>query len=226
MGRPIDLTKKIKKPCEWCGREFLSYRIKLSRFCSKPCSCAAGNAHRKKTREQRECPVCHNLFEVTTVRTKHCSNKCRYIGHRKAESEKFKYIPKPPKVANCEVCGIEVVYKGKKVKYCPSCRVAHAAQHAHKYSQTEEYKEAHRRRARIWQLSNPEKSKVQSLTKSHPERLNIIYECPCVSAGKHHHHPDYSKTYDVVLLCDGCHAKEHVRLRSLLAIPGPMAANQ
>ena len=30
--------KKFKRVCEWCGKEFLSYRFKKTRFCSKSCA--------------------------------------------------------------------------------------------------------------------------------------------------------------------------------------------
>jgi hypothetical protein len=62
-----------------------------------------------------------------------------------------------------------------------------------------------------------EKYKVSVLAKTHPERLNILYECKCIAIGKHRHHFNYKKPYDVILLCDICHIAEHNRLRSLTA---------
>lgn len=205
----------ITKTCQHCGKEFQSYASNHRLYCSHRCAQTANNSARSKEKEQRECPVCNNLFDVTIYRTKYCSRKCSGIGRRKPESEKFIYIPKLPKVTHCAVCGKEIISLRKPAKYCPVCREARASFKQHQYQQAEKYKEAHRRRARQWQESNKEKYKAAQLVASHPDRINILYECSCEATEKHHHHYNYSKIYDVVLLCDACHAAEHKRLRSL-----------
>lgn len=218
-------SRLISKNCEYCGKEFKRYALPVRRFCSKSCSASFTNILRKKVQEPRECPVCHSLFIVTDQRRKHCSNACRHIGHRKVATKIWSYIPKPLTVKICGVCGNPFPAK-RAAKFCLDCRETKRLEYARRTWNTEAYKEAHRRLAKEWQRSNPEKCKASSLVKSHPERLNILYECPCEATGKHHHHPDYSKTYDVILLCDRCHVIEHKRLRSLILIPGPMAVNQ
>lgn len=42
--------------------------------------------------------------------------------------------------------------------------------------------------------------------------LNIIYECPCKTTKKIHHHYNYDRPLEVMLLCHSCHGKEHSRL--------------
>lgn len=55
----------------------------------------------------------------------------------------------------------------------------------------------------------PEKIRAQSLCNAHPDRVNIVNECLCTHERKHRHHFDYSRPYDIVLLCPHCHAQEH-----------------
>jgi hypothetical protein len=206
--------KKITKACKQCNTEFYGYEYaNLKRtFCSKSCRAIFYNHLRAKNKEERECPVCHNLFDVTTVRTKYCSIKCREIGRRKPKPI---YIPKPPRIKQCGVCGKSFqVYTN--AKFCADCRETEKLKNARAYWKTEKYKEAHKRLAREWQKNNPLKDKASRLAKCHPDRLNILFECLCEATGKHHHHFDYSKPYDVILLCDHCHAAEHARLRRLL----------
>lgn len=206
----------ILKQCKQCGKDFESYESLNKKFCSVSCRCTFLNKSRRIEREKRECPTCHNLFEVTKFRTKYCSTKCSGIARRKPASEKPQYIPKPPKTKNCLVCGNEFTFI-HHAKFCPACREGEKLKKARAYWHTEKYKEAHRRKAREWQKSNPLKTKAQYFAKKYPGQLNILYECPCSAPGKHRHHFDYTKPFDVIILCDSCHAAEHKRLRSLSA---------
>ena len=43
--------------------------------------------------------------------------------------------------------------------------------------------------------------------------VNIISECDCAADTKIRHHFDYSRPYDVVLLCSLCHFAEHRKLK-------------
>ena len=65
-------------------------------------------------------------------------------------------------------------------------------------------------------MGTPCKSTAGSLSYNYPERLNILYECPCDAAKKVNHHPDYSKPYDVHKLCRKCHGKAHSGIRKLI----------
>lgn len=207
---------KITKKCKYCGKEFDSYFCQKRSFCSIPCRCRFLNESRRKEKEKKECLVCHKLFEVTKVRTKYCSNQCKGFARRKPELERKQYIPKEPRIKQCAVCGADFIAH-KAAKFCLSCRETERLKNARASWKTEKYRVAHLRAALAWQKNNPEKVKAQSLIKSHPERINIIYECSCLVESKEHHHPDYSKPYDVLKLCNECHEKEHARLRSLIA---------
>lgn len=200
--------------CKQCNQNFQHYESKTRIFCSESCRCAFYNHLRAKEKEKKECHFCHNLFVPWTDKTKYCSQECKGLARRKPESERKVYSPFPPRIKQCGVCGISFVAQ-TNAKFCLTCRETEKLKNARVHWKTEKYKEAHRRIAREWQKSNPEKQKAQSLVKSHPERLKIIYECCCVTSTKHHHHPDYSKPYDVLKLCNKCHAAEHARLRSL-----------
>ncbi len=47
------------------------------------------------------------------------------------------------------------------------------------------------------------------MANQYPEKVKIIYECPCDDQNKKKHHFDYSFPYDVFLLCQRCHMEEH-----------------
>jgi hypothetical protein len=42
-----------------------------------------------------------------------------------------------------------------------------------------------------------------------PKIYNVLYECPHEHPHKHKHHFDYSRPYDVYLLCSRCHIAVH-----------------
>lgn len=154
-----------------------------------------------------KCLVCENDFLTRDKNRKYCSRECFQTTRRKSESEKKHYIPAKPRMINCLYCGKEFQLRTND-KYCHDCR--HTA-----YWKTQRYKEAHNRFAKDWQRSHKDKTKAHSLVKVHPELINILYECPCKATSKQLHHPDYSKPYDVLKLCNVCHRSEHKRLRSL-----------
>lgn len=164
------------------------------------------------------CQICKKEFipHHNQNAAKFCSRECYGISRRKPESEKIHYIPKQRKTKKCLVCGTEFTFTSY-AKYCPACREGVRLKQARAYWHTEKCKEAHRRKAREWQKSNPLKTKAQYFAKTYPGQLNILYECPCSAQGKHRHHFDYTKPFDVIILCDSCHAAEHKRLRSLSA---------
>ena len=51
--------------------------------------------------------------------------------------------------------------------------------------------------------------RINTILFSNPEKVNILRECSCEARRKVKHHPDYSKPYDVDLLCFSCHYFEH-----------------
>jgi hypothetical protein len=58
--------------------------------------------------------------------------------------------------------------------------------------------------------------RARSIAANHPEFLNILYECACEHPKKHHHHFDYSKPTEVLLLCPSCHFIWHAKHRKHL----------
>jgi hypothetical protein len=94
------------------------------------------------------------------------------------------------------------------------CRECRSSDHQEYYKK---YKSEIIKRDFMWNKSNPEKSKARALANSYPNLLVIKGECSCDVEKKQKHHPDYSKPFEVVILCASCHAAEHARLRSLTA---------
>lgn len=219
MGRKVTVIKN-KKNCLMCGKEFLCYGDK-KKYCSPNCYHAAPSKRKGKgkEKEKRECPICHDLFEVTFVRTKHCSNKCRYIAHRKNPLMAIINTPHIPIVKICLDCGIEFTVKTNETR-CSSCqeisRKKWAREYAKEYSKTDKWKTVHNIHAINWQHKNKKKVQAASRAKGHSEWVTVLYECPCDYPNKYNHHPDYKKVFDVYKLCPACHSAEHVRLRSLL----------
>jgi hypothetical protein len=76
-------------------------------------------------------------------------------------------------------------------------------------------KVAHINAVKRWAENNPEKVRASSRVRYRKDMANIIYECRCDHPNKVFHHFDYSKPYDVILLCPECHRIEHRRLKNL-----------
>ena len=55
---------------------------------------------------------------------------------------------------------------------------------------------------------------VYALVAQNEHLVNIIHECACIVSKKIRHHFDYSRPYDVMLLCLVCHSAEHYENRS------------
>lgn len=55
---------------------------------------------------------------------------------------------------------------------------------------------------------------ARTMANEYPERINIVYECPC-EAKKLKHHFDYEYSYDIFLLCQKCHNEEHKKINRL-----------
>lgn len=48
---------------------------------------------------------------------------------------------------------------------------------------------------------------IHYLLHRHPEKVIVLRECECDHPKKQKHHPDYSKPFEVELLCPKCHGK-------------------
>jgi len=207
----VGISKIITKKCGVCGKEFKCYGSQDKACCSRRCAVSI------RPHKEKECPVCHVKFYVRSKRANtFCSQKCYGLSRRTPDHEKQIYIPVPPKIKQCGVCGASFISK-TAAKFCEVCREPARLKKIRETQKTDKYREAHRRAARAWQKNHAAKYHAATLAKSHPERLNIIYECPHPAQSKHHHHPDYLKPYDVLKLCEPCHRAEHARLRSLSA---------
>ena len=208
------MSKKIIKQCELCGIEFKSYKGANRRFCSPSCSSSRHRQGVKKEKQYRECPICHNLFIVTSQRTKHCSNKCRHIGHRINPLMTVQDTKKIPELKKCLDCDNTFIAKKLK-KRCKDCQRLHANFLRKKYQQKESWKKVHNIEAKKWQRNNKKKVQAASRAHYHPEWVEILYTCPCVGINKENHPPDYKKPFEVWRVCHACHMAEHRRLRYL-----------
>lgn len=204
--------------CTICGIEFeVPFPSSRKWRCSPACAGIHNSIVRTK-KEKRTCPICGKEFLAAPATKKRCcSIKCRGAFRRQ------NHTPKPPKPyvrkeKACLSCGTVFHSKGA-AKWCKSCQKSGRREAARTYYKTQQYKEAHRRLAREWQKRNPAKMVASRLARHYPELLQILYECPCETNGngKHHHHFDYARPYEVIKLCDSCHMKEEKRLRDLAA---------
>ena len=62
---------------------------------------------------------------------------------------------------------------------------------------------------------NKFEQRSETMANQYPYLVKILYECPCISEKKVKHHFDYSRPYEVILLCNKCHGLEHKRLNKL-----------
>ena len=51
--------------------------------------------------------------------------------------------------------------------------------------------------------------KARNLVYKFPHKIKILSECACENVVKIKHHPDYSKPFEVELLCNSCHRRRH-----------------
>ena len=135
----------------------------------------------------------------------------------------------------CPKCKIEKsISEFSKDKYQKDglrshCRNCRSLDHQEYYGKN---KDAIIRRDSIWRKANPdkirfyhqinrgkypEKQKAKYLAGRYPERLIIKGECSCDVKKKQKHHPDYSKPFEVVMLCSNCHGAQHKKFKSLSA---------
>jgi hypothetical protein len=58
------------------------------------------------------------------------------------------------------------------------------------------------------------RAQASSLVARFPDRVRIHFECSHVGK-KEHHHFDYYRPWDVMLLCKTCHGVENARLHTI-----------
>jgi len=107
----------------------------------------------------------------------------------------------------CIHCGAKIGERKKgnhQRKLCEACKKLKTNKRAAKYIE-----------------SHPNQYSAYELLKKYPDKMIVLYECPCKSNGrqKARHHPRYSKPFEVLLLCSACHRKEHARLNDLGSRP-------
>ena len=167
--------------------------------------------------ETRTCVICGKAFEIIPSRKDQCCSRSAQIKRSLTCAARPPKPPREPKSGTASPAA-DIINRGG-AKWCKSCQKSGRREAARTYYKTQQYKEAHRRLAREWQKRNPAKMVASRLARHYPELLQILYECPCETNGngKHHHHFDYARPYEVIKLCDSCHMKEEKRLRDLAA---------
>lgn len=98
---------KIKKKCTNCGKEFLSYRDKKKKCCSRECAKERkATANRYDSKVVIRCDECGKNIKRFPSRIKehnYCSRKCKNIGNGKLQEG----IYTASKVVSCDGCGKE-----------------------------------------------------------------------------------------------------------------------
>ncbi len=57
-------------------------------------------------------------------------------------------------------------------------------------------------------VEEKQKNSARNYARNYPEKLNVILSCTCPGK-KVIHHPDYTKPFDVYMLCGSCHRRLH-----------------
>ena len=211
---------KIIKTCPACQKTFSCYESHHRSTCSRECARKHQWVNRTGSRmEVRTCVICLKEFEIKKSRKdRACSMACAGKLRSQTCATRPPKPPREPKIRHCVTCGAEIIKRGG-AKWCLTCRESGRQESARESYKKMEYIKAHRRLALDWQKRNPAKTVASRLARQYPELLMIIYECPCDTNGtpKHQHHYDYSRPYEILKLCEACHAKEEKRLRRLAA---------
>ena len=103
---------KVKKTCEWCGKEYEKWPSQAvrSRFCSRFCHGKFfGQQQTLAATETRICPICGTKYETTNHHggRKTCSQECANILKTRA----IVNLPRKPRVkVKCAQCG-ETFYR-------------------------------------------------------------------------------------------------------------------
>ena len=195
--------------CNRCGINFTPYRNEWDLLENQLCKNCIPTRFSSKSRKSLDhfCIKCGLVLEKRERKTR-VGNIIFISSHLKYCEPCKKLInqPSPPTPRQCVVCG-ETIGKFAK-KYCDDHNTPK------KRGENVKINPATNRQSSIkWQKENPEKVKIQRLSKYNSHLLNVLYECRCESDQKHNHHFDYSRPYEVIRLCPGCHAAEHRRIR-------------
>jgi hypothetical protein len=140
----------------------------------------------------------------------------------------------------CKVCGEEMELKyfdmsknrlGKKYHrgICRFCFNQKYKEGNKKYIEKqkiediEKFRDAERERGKRWRSSHRMEHYVHTLLNRAIENGGIVKPNKCSKCGIeavkiNAHHEDYSKPYDVIWLCDKCHAERHVKIRKQKAM--------
>lgn len=206
--------------CEFCNKEFQPVKV-WQRFCSKKCWYKQYLTDRRFKIETRKCIVCDKEFQSTRKRQKFCTLKCY---------QKFYYLKRhAPKEKNCIHCDAIFWSSGKR-KYCDSCREKYSSFQWEKNKNNLTQKKYHSQQSIKYQKKHPVEQLARRIIalknkmikgggyKSNSKYSNIpliiLSECPHDNFKKHHHHPDYNKPFEIILLCHKCHREWHKKLRN------------
>ena len=101
---------RITKPCEYCGKDFVSEPHKNRRFCSHTCS----GAERQKDKVKAICLFCNKEFchRACVPNSKYCSKQCAADSKKARENRKCKQCQKDfyPGKKTSQYCSTECKY--------------------------------------------------------------------------------------------------------------------
>jgi hypothetical protein len=219
MGKQNCITcNKEMEPIRFVrgGKEFIQYRKKYCDSC-KPNPCNL------RIRKERACKICGGKIEAYVVTVingikrlsvgnkRHCDN-CSVIAYensiiiaKKRNKKRRELLKKRLDDKICLECGKPYQPKHILNKYCEYCKPIVTAR-------------IHLKHQTLYNKNNKKITQWQSWTRNQTrygkDTLTILYECPHETK-KHHHHFDYRRPFEVILLCQECHAQEHKRLRRI-----------
>ena len=206
--------------CEFCNKDFQPIKV-WQRFCSDKCWRAQYWIDHRPKAEKKNCIICGKEFQSTRSRKKFCTLKCY---------QRFHYLKRhAPKEKICAYCGL-IFWSTGKHKYCDSCREKYSSFQWEKNKNDPTQKKIHTQNSIKYQKKYPERRVAQviayqktkkfiaggykSNSKFSNQPLIVLYECSHNNLKKQHHHPDYNKPLEVMLLCYKCHREWHKKLRN------------
>lgn len=115
----------IEQKCEYCGKEFKTYKSNNRKYCSKKCSAKKMWKKREKAKKvEIICLYCGKKFQLNASETRvklkivhYCSSKCRDNARKKGIIKKCINCGKEFYTTRNECCSKKCVYEYKKKNY-------------------------------------------------------------------------------------------------------------
>jgi len=185
----------LKKNCEFCEKEFDTFKSQDNSYCSYECAGKAKSKH-----EERICAYCGESFEIKRTATNICCSwKCRIARQRTPD-----WPTRTKELKECQQCGKEFWVRQNRLKigegkFC-SKKCLSKSQQIFNATAPEFYNMAEWREIRIKVLERDD---------------NRCKTCGFNGKGLHVHHIEYKRNggnedmNNLITMCNQCHMRIH-----------------